>query len=684
LDKQFYILINIMKKAVIICFVALVLSGCHKTPSSLTLPSVIGDNMMLQRDTEAGIWGKAAPGQEISITASWGEKSKAIAGMDGKWSTRLRTPGAGGPYTIDIAAYDTTITVKNVMTGEVWICSGQSNMEMPMAGWPPADTVMHAASAIASSADNDIRLFIVERKISASPSDDCGGRWMICDPETVKQFSAAGYFFGRKLKSELNVPVGLIESSWGGTPVESWMPSSSLLAAGEFRKDIEEIAGKGSKLKEYVKWLEEHKQTGLNGTGVDAYKDLHFDDDSVPLPGFDDSGWNEMELPANFETKIGEFDGAVWFRKVVEISAGMKNHDLVLSLGPIDDMDRTYFNGTLVGTNEVSGVWQLDRFYNVPAGIVKEGTNVIAVRVIDTQGGGGIWGKPSQLKLYEKSNKSVSIPIDGNWKYKPVAELIGSKFYIFDLSKNDFSGKDRPRQLGPNTPTVLFNGMINPVVPYGIRGAIWYQGEANVGRAEQYAKIFPLMIESWRKEWNIKEFPFYFVQIAPYVYSGADSTEAASLREAQEKALSLPNTGMVVTLDIATVNNIHPPYKLEVGERLANLALNNDYGISKPVSGPVYKSVSREGKSLKVMFDHTDGGLVAAKGRLEGFEIAGKNGKFVRADASISGNTVIVSSPGVPDPVSVRYCWHNGSVASLFNKDGLPAGQFRSDNKMIK
>ncbi|HKK42284.1 MAG TPA: sialate O-acetylesterase [Bacteroidales bacterium] len=673
-----------MKRAVIIFIVALVLSGCHKTPSSLTVPSVIGDNMLIQRDTEAGIWGKAAPGQEINITASWGEKSKAIAGMDGKWSARLKTPGAGGPYTIDIAAYDTTITVKNVMTGEVWICSGQSNMEMPMAGWPPVDTIMHATSAIASSANNDIRLFIVERKISAEPLDDCGGRWLVCDPETVKLFSAVGYFFGRRLNREMNVPVGLIESSWGGTPVESWIPSASLLAAGEFRKDIEDIAGKGSKLKEYVKWLEGHKQTGLNGTGEDTYKDLHFDDDSVPLIGFDDSGWNKMELPANFETQIGEFDGAVWYRKTIDIPAGMKNHDLVLSLGPVDDMDRTYFNGTLVGSNEVSGVWQLDRFYNIPAGIVKEGKNVVAVRVIDTQGGGGIWGKPAQLNLSEKNNKSVSIPLAGEWKYKPVAEFIGNKFYIFDLSKNDFSVKDRPRQLGPNYPTVLYNGMINPVVPYSIRGAIWYQGETNVGRAGQYAKIFPVMIKSWRKNWDIKDFPFYFVQIAPYVYSGADSTEAAYLREAQQQALKLPHTGMVVTLDIATVNNIHPPYKIEVGDRLANLALNNDYGISEPVNGPEFKSATREGKSLRVVFDHTDGGLVAAGGKLKGFEIAGKNGKYVRASASISGNTVIVSSPDVPDPVSVRYCWHNGSVASLFNKTGLPALQFRSDNKKNK
>ena len=673
-----------MRKVIIIFIVTLIFTGCHKAPSSLTLPSVISDNMLLQQNTDAGFWGKAAPGQEINITASWGARARAIAGMDGKWTTRIKTPDAGGPYTIDVAAYDTTITVKNVMTGEVWVCSGQSNMEMPLEGWPPVDTIMHGGSAIASSSNNAIRLFIVGRKISPEPLDDCEGRWMVCDPATVTQFSAVGYFFGRRLNSELNVPVGLIESAWGGTPVESWIPAPSLLEAGEFRKDIEEIAGKGSKLKEYIKWLEGHKHTDIKGTGEDAYKNLHFDDDSVPDIDFNDSGWHGMELPANFETKTGEFDGAVWFRKKVEIPAGMTNHDLILSLGPIDDMDRTYFNGSLVGENEVPGVWQLDRVYNIPAGIVKQGINVIAVRVIDTQGGGGIWGKPSQLKLSEKDRGSVFIPLSGEWKYKPVAELIGNKFYIFDLTKDNFSGKDRPRQLGPNTPTVLYNGMINPIVPYSIKGAIWYQGEANVGRAEQYARIFPVMIKSWRKNWGIKDFPFYFVQIAPYIYSGVDSTDAAYLREAQEKALSLPHTGMVVTLDIATINNIHPPYKLEVGERLANLALNNDYGIKMPVSGPVYRSIEKEGKSIKVMFDHIDGGLVARGGKLTGFEVAGTNGKYFKAKAVISGNSVIVSSPLVPDPAAVRYCWHDGSVASLFNQDGLPAWQFRSDNKKNK
>jgi sialate O-acetylesterase len=385
-----------------------------------------------------------------------------------------------------------------------------------------------------------------------------------------------------------------------------------------------------------------------------------------------------MALPSQFEKIIGEFDGAVWFRKKVEIPERMTGKDLVLSLGPIDDMDRTYFNGKLIGSNEVSGVWQVDRNYEIPASLVKDGINTVSVRVLDTQGGGGIYGAPDKMKLSLKNDIKVSLPLSGDWKYQPVAEVTGNKFYIFDISKNEFLSRKRPKALGPNTPTVLYNAMVNPVLPFQIKGAIWYQGESNVGRAEQYAKIFPVMIRNWREAWGIKDFPFYFVQIAPYVYSGVDSTESAYLREAQEKTLKLANTGMVATFDITTVMNIHPPYKKEVGERLALLALNNDYGIKNQCNGPVYKSMSVEGTSVKLQFENAGDGLIAKNKDLTEFEIAGKDGKYVKAKAKIMNNEVLVSSSVVSSPVSVRYCWRNGAEASLFNKAGLPAWQFRT------
>jgi sialate O-acetylesterase len=277
-----------------------------------------------------------------------------------------------------------------------------------------------------------------------------------------------------------------------------------------------------------------------------------------------------------------------------------------------------------------------------------------------------------------KDSKQAPVSIEGEWKYQPAAELVGNKFYILDLLKNEFYTQKRPVSLSAYTPSALFNAMVNPVVNYPIKGAIWYQGESNVGRADQYTKIFPLMIQNWRDAWGIKDFPFYFVQIAPYVYANVDSTESAYLREAQEKALQLPGTGMAVTLDIATVMNIHPPYKKEVGERLAALALNNDYGIKTSCVGPVYKSMSVDGSTIKLQFENFEDGLVSRNGRLKEFEIAGKDGKYVVASAGIVNNEVVVYSPLVPEPVSVRYCWRNGAEASLFNSAGLPAWQFRT------
>lgn len=666
-----------MKLTSILLIAFLTLVGCQKS-SKIVLPSLIGDNMLLQQKTVVKIWGKANPKQKINVTASWNSEAKAVSGEDGKWSANISTPEAGGPYTVTISASDTTITINNVLVGEVWFCSGQSNMEMPLAGWPPADTIMHSANAIASSSIPEIRLFNVLKRISDEPLEDCTGKWEICTPESVTQFSATAYFFGRKLHSEMNIPIGLIESAWGGTPSESWTSAVSLEKTGEFISVLNSIKESAPLVAEYQAWLNTLKQVDLKPDGNDQYKDLSFDDDKVPSPDFNDSEWQSMVLPAAIETVTGDFDGAVWFRKTVKIPQDLSEKDLILSLGPIDDMDRTYFNGKLVGATEASGFWQTDRIYNIPATLVKTGINQISVRVIDTQGGGGIFGKPEKMKVSLKSNPKTVIPLNGEWKYQPVAEFKSGKFYVFNIAGNDFQSKKRPVSIGAGTPSVLYNGMVNPVIPYQIKGAIWYQGEANVGRAEQYTKIFPAMIENWRDSWGIKDFPFYFVQIAPYVYNGVDSTESAFLREAQESALKLPKTGMVVTLDIATVNNIHPPFKLEVGERLALLALNNDYGKSSPYLGPVYKSMLSSGNVITLKFENAEGGLIAKDNNLKEFEVAGDDGIYKKAEAKIMNDEVLVSSASVKKPVSVRYCWHNGSQATLFNKAGLAAWQFRT------
>lgn len=654
----------------------LLLAGCSSKPE-IRLPSLIGDNMLLKQNSDARIWGKAKPGSRIKITASWEKMAKAKTGEDGRWSTVIPTPAAGGPYTLTIASGDTTIQINNILIGEVWFCSGQSNMEMPVTGWPPKDTIQHSAATIAGAALPEIRLFNVQKTISGSPLDECTGKWEICSPETVKQFSATAFFFGRKLNSSLKIPVALIESAWGGTPSEAWTSAASLEKAGEFSDQIKAMKESEPLQAEYQKWLDSHPQVTLN-QGDNQYKNLELGDKDVPSVTFNDSAWPVMTLPSLFEKATGEFDGAVWFRKKVELPKEMTGQDLILSLGPIDDMDRTFFNGELVGSTEESGLYQKERIYTVPASLVKPGENYIAVRVLDTQGGGGIYGKPADMKLTAAKKKQLSVAIDGEWKYQPVAEFKGSKFYVYDISKSEYQTMKRPVSLGPSTPSTLYNGMVSPVIPYTISGAIWYQGEANVGRSAQYSKIFPAMINNWREAWNIKDLPFYFVQIAPYIYAGLDSTESGDLREAQESALKLPATGMVVTLDIATVLNIHPPYKTEVGDRLAALALNDMYGIKTKCYGPVYKSSRDTAGMIALRFDNADGGLVSKDKELTEFEIAGKDGRFVKAYAEIKGSEVIVSSAKVKEPAAVRYCWRNGAQASLFNKDGLAALQFRT------
>jgi len=309
--------------------------------------------MLLQQKTNARIWGKANSGQKITVSASWKSDGQAIAGKDGKWSLNLNTPEAGGPYTITISAKDTTIAIKNVLIGEVWFCSGQSNMEMPLAGWPPNDTIMHSASTIASASISEIRLFNVQKMISGEPADECTGKWEVSSPASVQQFSATAYFFGKKLHDDLHVPIGLIESAWGGTPSESWTSSESLEKTGEFISEIKAIKESAPLQAEYQKWLNTLKQIKLKPAGNDQWKDLSFNDENVQSTEYNDSKWPVMELPTQFERVIGEFDGAVWFRKMVDIPQNMTRKDLTLSLGTIDDMDRKDFNGKRIGSNEV-------------------------------------------------------------------------------------------------------------------------------------------------------------------------------------------------------------------------------------------------------------------------------------------------------------------------------------------
>ncbi len=458
---------------------ALVFIGCSASNAPLRLHALFSDHMVLQRNTSVPIWGWAEAGMKVTVSPAWGDAVQTRADDRGRWTVSIQTPDAGGPSTMTVATSDTTITIGDIVFGEVWLGSGQSNMEMPLKGWPPNDPIEGSETEIATADFPMIRMFTVERTVSLTPKDDVKGSWIVASPETVAGFSATAYFFAKDLHAGLDVPVGIIHSSWGGTPAEAWVPSADLA--------------------------------------------------------------------------------------------------------------------------------------NVPG---------------------------------------------------------------FETMSESFATAEAGLALSPNSPSLLFNGMIAPILPYAMKGVIWYQGESNVGRGKQYETLFPTLIRSWRARWESGEFPFYFVQIAPFIYGESEPSPAAELREAQRLTLSLPNTGMVVTSDIGNPTNIHPANKKDVGERLSLWALAETYGKDIVHSGPLADRAEFNALNVVVRFKHVGSGLVAKGGPLTDFELAGADGVFHPANAVISGETVVVSSAKVSKPVTVRFGWREASQPNLFNKEGLPASSF--------
>jgi len=626
--------------------------------ADVRLPSIIDSNMVLQQNTKVPIWGWAQPNENIQIETSWGYLTSTTADKAGNWKVKIQTEKAGGPHQITIKA-NNTITLNNVLTGEVWLCSGQSNMEVPITYVAVFYTgVINAEAEVAQANYPQIRLFDVKNDYSIEPKKDCTGTWKECNSQTAATFSAAGYFFGRKLYKELNVPIGLITCDWGGTPAQSWTSTETLEKVPGFEESVKLLKDK-DKAKQIIAqfqeklagWQQLIKKTDPGFTG------------KWQNPDTNDNNWKTMNLPVNWEhAGLSDFDGSVWFRKTITLSSDWLGKELTLKLGAIDDYDTTYFNGTKIGETDN---WYENRKYNVPNGLAIEGKNVITVRAYDTQGLGGLTGPAKYMKLYKYDDQSIAV--DGKWKYK-----IG-------LDNKNIPKKPQPPLINHyQAPATLYNAMLNPIIPYGIAGAIWYQGESNADNPKQYKILFPAMIKCWRDAWGQGDFPFYYVQIAPYRYYKINS---AFLREAQFMTLSVPNTGMIVTTDITNLDNIHPENKQDVGKRLALWALAKTYNKEEIVcSGPLYKSMKIQDDKIRLFFDYLGGGLIAKDGDLTHFTIAGEDKKFHPAKAVIDGDTVVVSSDDVKKPVAVRFGFDNTATPNFFNKAQLPASTFRTDN----
>ncbi|MFC2128496.1 sialate O-acetylesterase [Bacteroidota bacterium] len=628
----------------------------------LKLPAIIGDNMVLQQNSNVPLWGWAFPGSKIVMLTGWDQhEHETIVDDYGKWIIYFKTPSAGGPYNINITG-DETISLKNVLIGEVWLCSGQSNMEMPLRGWMEyGQPIKGSNKAIAKANYQKIRLFTVERNTSFEPLDNCTGKWEECIPEVAKEFSAVGYFFGLELYKKMNIPVGLIHSSWGGTPAEAWTRNSDLITINKFQTDGEKIDPE----KYQKKLLAAHQEKiakWRESVGIDYNTGFSSANSGT-------TEWKKFNVPGLWQGTIFDgLQGVVMFKKTINIPSAWMNKNLVLELGPIDEMDITWFNSEKIGEYLNVSDWTKERKYIIPGRLVNQEENNLFIKIINTSGAGGIYGKAEQLIIYPENDTTNLISLSGIWEAQLDKKLS-------DIEPAPYCDNCSDAQL----PTVLYNAMINPLIPYKIKGAIWYQGESNRNDAFTYRTLFPAMIKSWRNTWKQGDFPFYYVQIAPYTYLGGENS--AELREAQLMALCVNKTGMAVTMDIGDLKCIHPPDKESVGKRLSKWALSKDYGFNTiKFSGPLYKSMKIEGNSIRVFFDYADNGLKSKGWKLTHFTIAGKNGKFYKAKAKIEGNSILVKSKKVKDPVAARYAWSNTAQPNLFNKSGLPASSFRTDN----
>nr|WP_319997323.1 sialate O-acetylesterase [uncultured Draconibacterium sp.] len=635
--------------SIVLClFVALV-------SAQISLPKVFSDSMVLQRDLEIPVWGNSSPAA-IIVAELENAKATTKADNDGKWMLRLPKFKAGGPYTLKIYEKGKPaegIVLKGILVGDVWLASGQSNMEWQVQQAKDAD------QEIANAKFPQIRFLVVDHsKEIKLQSDISSGKWEVCDSANVNEFSAVAYFFSRKIHRDQNVPIGIVQSTWGGTPIEAWISREMLLTSPITREstlamdtltlDREDLVA------DSLSWVRIWEI---------VYNPQNNADKTFTAANYNDADWTEIEMPNVLKDfGIGSYEGMVWLRKKILLPESFAGKDLTISLGHPEMNYSFYFNGKEICKN----VWYSDstHSYTIPASLVQQTEeNTIAVRVAMLWGGGGL--KPPADELYITDGNS-SISLAGKWLYQKDLEPSFPKILNYQYY-----------------PTVLFNSMINPLIPYGIKGFIWYQGESNAAAAYDYRELFPMLIKDWRQHWQQSNLPFLFVQLANYMERNSlpSESEWAELREAQTMTLSQPNTGMACAVDIGEAGSIHPVNKQEVGRRLALIANKMVYEQDCEASGPIYKDFHKEGNRIRIRFSSIGSALSTQDGKeVTGFAIAGSDKQFHWAKAVIEGNEVIVYSDKVAEPLAVRYAWADNPDCNLVNSEGLPAVPFRTDD----
>ena len=634
---------------------------------SLKLSALFCDHAVLQRGIPVPVWGWASPGSIVSI--SLGVVSAATrCGVDGRFRVDLPSMPAGGPFELRVRAGGHEVVVRDVFVGEVWLASGQSNMEFTLAACGKMTDIAEADHPL-------VRMITVDHTALIGPRSNFEGAWQTATPQNAQAFSAVGYFFARRLSAELGVAVGIINSSWGGTIAQAWTSREALAGNPD---DAAWMRRYHAKINTREYWDAAPKGSpypadpGNQGVGKGWAK-----------PEFSDQAWPTMELPSVWQSAGHNYSGVFWFRKTVEIPAEWAGQDLMLNLGAVDKQDITWFNGEQVGATG-KGMeemfWNASRNYRVPGRLVRPGRNVIAVRAYSFIYAGGLIGPSFLMTIHPAAaGNTIHAVAGGN-----AISLAGAWSYQVE---HDFGLVVSPMStLGegnPNSPHMLFDNMIAPLVPYGIRGAIWYQGESNADGTSRYHRLITEMIRGWRYAWGQGNFPFLQVQLANYQPAAPfqPTSTWALLRETQLQAVREADVGMAVAIDIGDAEDIHPTNKRDVGHRLALLAQDKTYGKKIASSGPVFRRATFSAGKAVLKFDNADSGLVSKDAQpLTFFTIAGADGKFVTADAKIVGDTVEVSAKEIPRPVAVRFAWTETAQPNFFNGAGLPAEPFRTND----
>lgn len=620
------------------------------TEAKIKLPALVSDGMILQRNQKLKIWGYADAGEKVSVkflNASY----TTSADKNGNWNIILPELKAGGPFVMNI----NEVTIKNILIGDVWVASGQSNMELPMRRLKPL-----YSNEIKNANNQNIRFFTVPQKYNfkAPQTELDGGKWEAADSQTILNFSGVAYFFAKELNEKNKVPVGIIHTSLGGSPVQAWMDENSLKKYPEY-------------LEEAKKWrnddLIKSTESGEQAAGKAWYSELDQTDLGLKQhwekSDLDDSGWKTMTVPGSWEDQEGSFDGTVWLRKEIILPKGSAAQSAFLNLGRIKDADVTYINGVKVGnvTYEYPPRW-----YDIPAGVLKDGKNIIAVRITNGSGKGQfIADKPYYLEIGNRK-----IDLKGQWKYN-----VGAKMTKMAPGQTFIRWK----------PTGLYNSMINPLIDYKIKGFIWYQGESNTGKQKEYGDLLTTMITDWRTKWNEENAPFLIVQLANFMESKSQPIESnwAELRDQQRMvSLTVPNTGLVVSIDVGEWNDIHPLNKKAIGDRLALQAFRIADKKNIISDGPVYQSMKTEGSKIILSFKPGTDHLAEASD-LKGFAIRGQDGQYQWAKAKTQGNKIIVWNDQISNPIAVRYDWADNPDGNLKNTAGLPASPFTTEKKLI-